>query len=183
MANSYVGQITLFGGTFAPHNWKFCDGSLLQINQYQPLFALIGTTYGGDGSSTFALPNLRGRIPVGRSNTPPPGMTNNYVMGAPGGVTDVAITLAQYPNHRHTVNVTTALGTSLTPGPSMLPASVPSNFQFYVTPNAGANLTEVSLNPSAITASAGGGGSHTNLMPTINLNYIICVEGIFPSFN
>lgn len=183
MANSYMGQITLFGGNFAPNGWKFCDGSLLQISQYQALFALLGTMYGGDGTSNFALPNLRGRIPVGRSNTPPPGMTNTYAQGTQGGATDVSITAAQYPAHRHTVSVTTALGTSMTPGPSMLPASVPSNFQFYLTPNAGANLTEVSLNPNAITAYAGGGGTHTNLMPTINLNYIICVEGIFPNFN
>lgn len=183
MANAYVGQITLFAGSFPPANWKFCDGSLLNIQSYQALFALIGTIYGGDGVTTFGLPNLRGRIAVGRSNTPPPGMIGSYPLGNAGGVSDVTLTQAQYPNHDHSLIVTTATATANSPSATLMPAALPTGFQAYVTPNAGASLTAVSLSANAVTAYAGGGQSHTNLMPTMNLNYIICATGLFPQFN
>lgn len=183
MTSAYVGQIALFAGSFPPVNWKFCDGSLLNIQSYQALYALIGTIYGGDGVTTFGLPNLRGRIAVGKSNTPPPGMVGTYPLASAGGISDVTLSLAQYPYHDHNLSVTTATATANTPSVALMPAALPTGFQAYVTPNAGAALTVVNLNANAVTSSAGGGQSHTNLMPTMNLNYIICAVGLFPDFN
>lgn len=183
MTSAYVGQITLFAGSFPPVNWKFCDGSLLNIQAYPALYALIGTIYGGDGATTFGLPNLRGRIAVGKSNTPPPGMTGTYPLASAGGTSDVNLTVGQYPNHDHNLSVTTATATANSPSATLMPAALPAGFQAYVTPNAGATLTPVSLSANAVTTYTGGGYSHTNLMPTMNLNYIICANGLFPDFN
>jgi len=178
---NYLGEIRLFGGNFAPRGWAFCAGQVLAISTNTTLFALIGTTYGGDGVSSFQLPDLRGRIPVGEGQ----GVgLSNYAIGQTGGVENVTLTQQQLPAHNHVPNATTADGSVPTPGPTVVLAKpVAANARLYVTPVAGKTPpTPVALSNLAIAAD-GGGGAHSNLMPTVCLNYIIALEGIFPSRN
>src|SRR5881394_307932 len=99
MSNPYIGEIRMFGGNFAPNGWAFCDGSLIAISENDALFNLIGTTYGGDGQNTFALPDLRGRIPVHQGQGP--GISQNYTIGEVAGVENVTLTTQQIPSHNH----------------------------------------------------------------------------------
>lgn len=173
----YVGEIRMFAGAFEPLNWKFCNGQLLAIADYQMLYALIGTTYGGNGTTNFALPNLQGRLPVGSSTSNPPGMANAYPMGAAGGSVGVTVTEAQMPAHTHAFSATTAAATTIAPGNTVTFATSPSNFTSY----AANPPTLVALNPQAVT-SAGGSQMHENRMPAICINYIIALQGLYPDF-
>jgi microcystin-dependent protein len=180
MADSYIGEIRMFAGNYAPVDWHLCDGSLLAISQYQVLYALIGTTYGGDGMNTFALPDLRGRVPV--STGQGPGLSN-YVLGQPFGTENVTLTAATMPTHNHPFNATSTGATSLKPTPSgsMTLATSPSNTYLYAkqtTPP----IPVVQLAPTDVGA-AGGNVSHTNIMPVLAINYIIALTGIYPQFN
>jgi microcystin-dependent protein len=170
MSTPYVGEIRMFGGNFAPLNWAFCDGSLQSIADNTALFQLIGTTYGGDGQSTFALPDLRSRVPVHMGTGP--GLST-YVLGQKSGTESVTLTLNQLPNHTHALNATTAAATTPTPSGSVVLGD-----------NAGMKLY-TSKAPSAATgmvaATAGGSQPHNNIMPYQAITFIISLFGIFPS--
>lgn len=165
MSDPYVGEIRLFGGNFAPLGWHFCDGSLVPISQNEALFALIGTTYGGDGSTSFALPDLRGRVPVH--------ISNNIHLGAKGGVESVTLIEAQIPAHTHAVNASTENGVTGAPTDHVWASSSAINPYQAAAPS-------VRMNPAAV-HSTGAGHPHDNVMPSIVLNYIISMEGIWPS--
>jgi microcystin-dependent protein len=173
MAEPFVGEIRVFAGNFAPAGWAFCDGLLLAIAQFEALFNLIGTTYGGDGQTTFALPDLRGCVVI-HQGTESGG--NSYVIGEKGGVETVTLTTPELPAHNHGVLGTATAATTPNPGPSVAMAATPTGESIYD----GNTLNQVSLATSAITT-AGGDQPHDNLQPFVAISYIISLFGIFPS--
>jgi len=177
MSNPYLGEIRPFAGNFAPRSWAFCAGQLLSIAQNNALFALLGTTYGGDGQVTFGLPDLRGRLALGIGQGP--GLTNR-VLGETGGAETVTITIATLPQHIH---LAIASGIEATnPKPTgLVPAAPLSNGKFYLPPNVGTQTPQVF--PNDTIQNAGGSQPHDNIMPTTAISYIISLEGIFPSQN
>jgi microcystin-dependent protein len=170
MADPYVAEIRLFAGNFAPLGWMFCEGQLLPISENVALFNLIGTTYGGDGQTTFALPDLRGRVPVhqgvDRSG-------NNYGMGQQGGTENVTLLTTQIPGHTHTVSASTADGTQTGPGGHVLASGTP----MYV-----ADTPNHTLNSGSV-VSSGNSLPHSNQQPYLCVSFIISLFGIFPSQN
>lgn len=176
MSTPYIGEIRMFGfGTRgAPNGWQACDGSLLPISEYDALFALIGTTYGGDGQTTFAVPDLRGRVPIHQGTGP--GLST-YVIGQRAGTETVTVLPTQMPAHTHTVVATTAAATTGTPGNTVIPGAV-ANQTMYVTDTAGG--TPFTLSAQSVT-NAGGSQPHENCMPTLTVQYCIATQGIFPS--
>jgi len=169
MSSPYVGEIRMFGGNFAPVGWALCQGQLLPISENDVLFNLIGTTYGGDGQNTFALPDLRGRVPVHQGTFQ--GMSWN--VGLAGGVEQVTLTTQQIPAHSHAVLASTATGTSRNPVPDAAPAVAAGDA--YVS-----SLDPVPLNAQAIT-STGGSQPHENMQPFLSINFIISLFGVYPS--
>jgi len=170
MSNPYLGQIILFAGNFAPSGWAFCNGQLLSISQYSALFSIIGTFYGGNGTSTFALPDLRSRVPIGMGQGT--GLSS-YTIGQAGG--SEKLTAGQLPVHSHTLVGTNEPASSGDPTDTLLADSRGSIYGTSVSAN---NL--VNLNASSIT----GGGSASpspTLPPYLALNYIIALQGIYPS--
>lgn len=176
MSQPYVGEIRMFafGSRGAPNGWQPCDGRLLSIAEYEVLFALIGTTYGGDGQTTFAVPDLRGRLPIHQGTGP--GLSN-YVIGQMSGTESVTLISQQMPAHTHTAVATTALATALTPGTSLLPGAV-SGDNFYVSDISTATVVAMSAQSTSL---AGGSQPHENCMPTLTTQYCIAWAGIFPS--
>jgi microcystin-dependent protein len=170
MAQPYVGEIRMFAGNFAPAGWMFCAGQLLPISENETLFQLIGTTYGGDGQSTFALPDLRSRVPI-HQGTGPGGST--HIIGEMGGVETVTLTTQQIPAHSHPLLVSTAVATNSNPAGSV-PGESPS-VTLYLE-----EAPSVIMNASAI-APTGGSQPHTNVQPFQCVNFIISQFGIFPS--
>jgi microcystin-dependent protein len=170
MADPYIGEIRLFGGNFAPNGWASCDGQLLQISEYDTLFNLIGTTYGGDGQETFALPNLNGRVPV-HFGTGPGGVTRQ--IAEVGGSATVTITQQTTPIHTHPIVATTAGGTQNAPAGNVLAQS--PTVKPYLE-----DATTVALSPSAVTLT-GGSQPHDNMQPYLAVTYIISLFGIYPS--
>ncbi len=172
---AYIGTIIVWPLNFAPRGWMFCQGQLLAISQYNALFALLGTTYGGDGRATFALPDLRGRVPVGAGQGP---SLSSHPLGEIGGAETVTLTAPQMPAHSHAQPASTKTATVGQPGPATVPGSYEKERGTYYniySPQSDANTT---LAPDA---AAGGGQPHSNLQPYIALNYIICIDGIFPT--
>lgn len=167
MSDPYVGEIRLFAGNFAPVGWAFCDGQVLPISQFEVLFELIGTTYGGDGQSTFALPDLRGRVPLHQGN--------GYVQGQQGGQETVTLSAGQMPAHRHAMLASTSPA-SATQGPSQALGSS-GTMKFY-----GSGAPTMAMDANAL-APAGGTQPHDNMPPFVALNHIISLFGIFPSQN
>jgi len=169
----YLAQILMFGGNFAPRNWVFCDGQLLAISQNTALFSLLGTTYGGDGRTTFGIPEMRGRVPMHKGSGP--GLTPR-TLGQSGGVENVTLTTNQMPNHSHP----TAVEVNNQDGEE---ANVAGQF---ISNHPGAfnenGITGQTLG-GVSSASAGGSQSHTNVQPFKCVNFVICVSGIFPSRN
>lgn len=161
----------MFAGNFAPVGWAVCDGSLLPISEYETLFALIGTTYGGDGQSTFALPDLRGRVPIHAGQGP--GLSSR-VIGQTGGVEQVTLTPAQLPAHRHTLRASPAAASSTAGVAGSLLATPASTKLYGVTP-AGSAMAAGALTTS------GGNQAHNNMAPSLGLNHIIALFGVFPS--
>ena len=169
----YLAQILMFGGNFAPRNWVFCDGQLLAISQFSALFSLLGTTYGGDGRTTFGIPEMRGRVPMHAGNGP--GLSNRP-LGQRAGSENTTLTTAQIPSHNH-------------------PTSVEVNNQDGEEANVAGQFISNhpgAFNENGITGqtlggvsagNAGGGGSHTNIQPFTVVNFVLCVSGIFPSRN
>jgi len=165
MAQPYVGEIRMFAGTFAPAGWEFCNGQIIPISENDVLFTLIGTRYGGDGESTFALPNLQSRVPI---------HTNDSArVGEMAGAEQVTLTTQQIPVHNHAFIATTTLGTEPTPAGNTT-AQVGA-FQWY---RAGAPVAQFS--PQALTP-IGGSQPHDNMIPYLTISYIISMYGIFPS--
>ncbi|RYG86183.1 MAG: phage tail protein [Alphaproteobacteria bacterium] len=176
MSQPYVGEIRILPySRGAPRGWQMCDGSLLQISQYEVLFNLIGTTYGGDGQSTFGVPDLRGRVPIhqgtGRG-------LSSYALGQMAGTEEVTLTTQQMPAHNHLVIASSEAGSSSSPTANVL-ATVASE-PFYVDMATGG--TAYPLPPATLTA-AGGNVPHDNTAPTLTLNYCIAWAGIYPSQN
>lgn len=168
-ATPLIGQLMLFGGNFAPQGWMTCNGQLLPISQYDALFAVIGTTFGGDGQSTFVLPDLRGRVPL--HGGPGPGLTNRP-LGQTVGSENVTLGVNEMPAHAHPAFASDLTGTSPSPAGNLWARGRAAN---GYAGNPGAQMS-----PQAI-ASAGGGQPHTNLQPHLAMNYCIATEGIFPS--
>lgn len=166
----FIGQIILFGGNFAPEGWAFCDGQLLFISQNQALFSLLGTTYGGDGEVTFGLPDLRGRVAMHAGSGP--GLPT-YPLGARGGEVEHTLATNEMPNHTHTVRTLAAEGNSNIPTNAVLAKSGSGGYAIGTAP-------DTSLASNAL-ANTGGGQAHNNLQPYLVLNYIIALEGVFPS--
>ncbi len=175
--DAYMGDIRLFAGSYAPVGWMLCAGQLLNISEYDALFALIGTTYGGDGVNTFKLPDLRGRLPVGQGNGP--GLTP-YVLGQEFGTESVTLLSQQMPSHSHSFFASTA-------SPSTSPSPTNNVFAHSNTDNIYAPLPQTGADPQVMNVAsvqvAGGNQPHNNIMPTTAINYILCVQGIFPSRN
>ena len=174
MSQPFVGEIRMFGGNFAPAGWMFCSGQLLSISENETLFQLIGTTYGGDGQSTFGLPDLQGRVPLHTGQGP--GL-QNYQMAETGGVETVTLTANQLPGHSHAVQ-TAATGQTASPAGAILAdaTSVQAGGRTY-------NAAVVPLAPMHAGSVGGAGGSqpHDNLQPTVAISFIISLFGIFPS--
>jgi microcystin-dependent protein len=167
----YVGQLSLVGFDFAPRGYALAQGQIMSITQNTALFSLLGTYYGGDGRTTFGLPNLQGSVPVGMGASP--GL-NQYVLGETGGTQTVSLLTSQAPAHTHTLRSAGGRSTQSTPGGHALgnaPGSVYSN----AAPNSPMNASAVSM--------YGNGASHNNLMPYQSLNWIIALTGIFPPRN
>lgn len=170
MSQPYVGEIRMFGGNFAPVGWLFCSGQYLPISEYETLFQLIGTTYGGDGESTFQLPNLQSRVPV-HQGTGSSGVT--YILGEQAGTESVTLTTQQLPVHNHA-----AVGAIVTADQTTLNGAVPAN-SVTITPYFPA-APDAPMNAGAI-GPAGGSQPHENLQPYLTINFIISMFGIFPS--
>ncbi|HYX30194.1 MAG TPA: tail fiber protein [Pyrinomonadaceae bacterium] len=166
MAQPYVGEIRMFAGNFAPAGWMFCEGQLLPISEYETLFNLIGTTYGGDGQSTFALPDLRGRIPIHQGN--------GFTLAETGGVETVTLTVSQIPAHSHAFLGSTATPNTTNPGTSVLAQPAGNIYNSQPNPNLAA------MAPQSITAT-GGSQPHDNFQPYLCVDFIISLFGIFPS--
>ena len=166
MAQPYVGEIRIFAGNFAPAGWMFCEGQLLPISENETLFNLIGTTYGGDGQSTFALPDLRGRIPLHQGN--------GFTLAETGGVEEVTLTVSQIPAHGHPMMASTNVAQDT--GPSgKVTGQIAGGALVYIQ-----DVTDTNMSPQAV-ASVGGSQPHTNFQPYLCLNFIISLFGIFPS--
>ena len=165
MAQPYVGEIRMFAGNFAPAGWMFCEGQLLPISENETLFQLIGTTYGGDGESTFALPDLRGRLPMHQGN--------GFILAETGGAEEVTLTVSQIPAHTHPRLASSGTAASTTPGNNLAAATQAATyFNLFDNP---ANMSAQSIGP------VGGSQPHTNFQPYLCVNFIISLFGIFPS--
>ena len=166
MAQPYVGEIRMFAGNFAPAGWMFCEGQLLPISENETLFNLIGTTYGGDGQSTFALPDLRGRIPIHQGN--------GFILAETGGAEEITLTIQQIPAHSHPALASTSIANDVNATTKLLAQA--STFDPY-------NVSIPPATPMASQAISPVGGSqpHTNFQPYLCVDFIISLFGIFPS--
>lgn len=173
MGTPYIGEIRMFGGNFAPAGWAFCAGQLIPISENDTLFNLIGTTYGGDGVSTFGLPDLRGRLPVHQGTGP--GLST-YTIGQAFGVESVTLSTQQIPNHTHPLIGATGNGSAPGPGNNFLASSS------VVRPYNGIDPASSPMAASSIT-SAGGSQPHENVQPFLCISFIISLYGIYPSPN
>jgi microcystin-dependent protein len=178
MAEAYVGEIRIFSYGRVPVGWLACQGQLLSIQEYTALYSLIGTIYGGDGRTTFQLPDLRGRAPMHFCTGATPAGITPKPLGSSGGAEGVAVDISQLPAHNHPLFA--ALGataaTAMTPNSAML-AQVAGTNTFYF--NGTQGNTDLTMSPQAI-AATGGNGAHPNMMPSFVLNYMICTQGIYP---
>jgi microcystin-dependent protein len=170
----FIGEIRLLPYTFAPLGWQDCDGSLLPISGYEPLFTLVGTTYGGDGQSTFAVPDLRGRLPIHTGTGP--GLSS-YNLGQLGGTETVTLTPAQLPGHTHTAMVTNAAASTGTPAANLELGAI-SGDAMYTSDISGLNPYAAAV---AMIGAAGGNQPHDNTMPTMAVRFCIALNGIWPS--
>jgi microcystin-dependent protein len=167
MAQPYVGEIRMFAGNFAPAGWMFCEGQLLPISENETLFQLIGTTYGGDGQSTFALPDLRGRIPLHQGN--------GFILAETGGAEEITLTVQQIPAHGHSLLGSANQATTNTPASNVFAQSSGATIFPY-----GTDQPLTTLHPSTVSP-VGGSQPHTNFQPYMCVDFIISLFGIFPS--
>lgn len=180
MATPFLGQITVYPYSFPPNGWADCAGQLLPISQYAALFSLLGTQYGGNGTSNFGLPDLQGRIPIGQGQ----GLgLSDYVMGEMSGVENVTVLTQQMPLHNHTLSATTVNGNQNNPSGEIL--AQPLVAGGHGRPDTTGNIynpgpVDTSLSPSSVT-SAGGSLPHNNIQPSLVLRYCIALQGVFPA--
>ncbi len=172
MSEPFVGEIRMFAGNFAPRGWAFCDGQLLAVSQNDALFSLLGTIYGGDGRTTFGLPDMRGRVPIHAGSGP--GLSQRR-LGAKFGTEKETLTVNQLPSHRHDWKASSGAATQTQPVGNALASSTGNIYN--QNPSAKSNLSA-----KAVT-SVGGSRSHTNLMPYLCIHFIIALFGIYPSRN
>jgi microcystin-dependent protein len=178
MANPFVAEIRIFPFYFAPRGWALCNGQLLPISQNTALFSLLGTQYGGDGKSTFALPNLQGSVPI---HTDQYSGGGQYPIGTAGGISTITLLNSEMPSHSHSLQGSTSTATSASPAGAVYMKGHYDNGQgasgavdLYTT-----NTTNSTLNPQAVNI-AGGSQPHNNLMPYLTLNFCIALQGVFP---
>jgi microcystin-dependent protein len=167
MAQPYVGEIRMFAGNFAPVGWMFCEGQLLPISENETLFQLIGTTYGGDGESTFALPDLRGRIPIHQGN--------GFILAETGGAEEITLTVNQIAAHSHPMLASADLASVTDPTNAVVAQSRVAGVDLYIEDNPAQNMAATSIGP------VGGSQPHTNFQPYLCVDFIISLFGIFPS--
>lgn len=172
--DSYIGEIRMFAGNFAPRGWAFCDGQLLPINQHQALYSILGTTYGGDGSTTFALPDFRGRLPVQQGQGS--GLTN-HPLGQKFGQETVTLTNLNVPAHTHPIYGVIETGTVSNPV-----GNYPANTQTQ-DPEYATSGTRVLMNTAVVGQNVSANQPVNNRQPSLGIHYIICVIGIYPSRN
>lgn len=165
MAQPYVGEIRMFAGNFAPAGWMFCEGQLLPISENETLFQLIGTTYGGDGQSNFALPDLRGRLPIHQGN--------GFILAETDGAEEITLTVNQIPAHTHPFLASSDIANSPNPGGSVVARSPQVNA--FINSN-----TSIAMNAQAV-GPVGGSQPHSNFQPYLCVDFIISLFGIFPS--
>lgn len=173
MGEPFVGEIRIFGGSFAPAGWAMCQGQSMPISENDTLFNLIGTTYGGDGQETFNLPDLQGRVPMHQGTAP--GIGTTHTIGEKAGVESVTLTIQQTPIHTHVFLVNSAIGTDTNPSNKFMAASLTGKAYFATTPD------KQMFNQ--ILSSVGGSQPHENLQPYLCLTFIISLFGVFPSQN
>ena len=183
MSEPFVGEIRMFAGNYAPQDWALCNGALLAISENELLYSLLGTTYGGDGKTNFALPDLRGRLPIGQGQSV---FGTNYVFGAKGGEEKVTLQQKHLPIHTHFPVATAAPASSAAPAGNLMAKSVNSlggSNQDVMYLKQDAPLIKVyDLASSAIT-STGDNQAHDNIMPCIAINFIIAKIGLYPTFS
>jgi microcystin-dependent protein len=167
MGTPFLSEIRIMSFNFPPKGWAFCNGQTLPINQNQALFSLMGTTYGGNGQTTFQLPNLQGRVPIH--------MDSQHTLGETGGEQAHTVTQAELPTHTHVVNAVPADGSQIIPGSAMLAKAAPAN-PYQDPANLGA------MNPASV-GTTGGSQPHQNMQPYLVLSFCIALQGIFPSRN
>jgi microcystin-dependent protein len=168
MSEPFLAEVRIFPYNFAPRGWAFCDGQLLAIAQNTALFSLVGTIYGGNGITTFALPNLQGRTPIGQGQGP--GLSS-YEVGETGGVETVTLTAQELPSHTHSLRAVSGAATTGVPGGTVAPAT------------GGSAVYAPAQNLVAMAPIGGAGAPHPNRQPYTVLNFCIAVQGIFPSRN
>jgi microcystin-dependent protein len=168
MSSPYIGEIRMFAGNFPPNGWAFCDGQLMPISENDALFTLIGTTYGGDGQETFALPNLQSRVPIHMGTN----AGTTYVIGETDGVESITLTVQQIPSHTHALLGSTGNGSQVNPSGNVLSTST------VITPY-GSETPDTAMAASSI-GSVGGSQPHTNLQPFLCISFIISLFGIYP---
>lgn len=195
MDPSFLALICLFAGNFAPTSWAFCQGQILSLPQNAALFTILGTTYGGNGQTTFALPDLRGRAPIGWGQGP--GLSP-YNLGQLGGSESMTLTINEMPSHIHSANLSgltaaqpasTGAGTTSTPGPNAVPAVLPSigagpnamHINGYTTAAPNTTLSPAAVGGNITMNPSGGNQPFSIISPYLAMNYIICIEGVFPS--
>ena len=171
MSEPFLAEIRMVGFNFAPRGWAFCDGQILPINQNQSLYSLLGTTYGGDGMVSFALPDLRSRTPLHIDG-------DVYTLGQKSGTETVSLTAAQIPDHRHLVQASSQVGNTRSPMHALLAAEVPPDAA-YTEPGSGSRTV---LRSGTVT-NAGGGQAHNNMQPFIAVHFCVALQGLFPSRN
>lgn len=178
MADPFIAQITMFAGNFAPRSWAFCDGQLLPISSNTSLFSLLGTTYGGDGRTTFGLPDLRGRAPIGPRTGP--GLTPRS-LGQKSGAENTTLSINNMPQHNHTVTVTQGLNSKEAPADSISPVGTAhAQAEAFTTEAADSSL---GAPPNVTIGNSGSSQGFNNMQPYLVINFIIALQGIFPSRN
>lgn len=170
MSNPYIGEIRLFGASFAPAGWALCQGQLMAISQNDALFTLIGTTYGGDGQETFGIPDLQGRVPIHAGQGP--GISQNYQLGEKFGVESVTLSIQQIPIHTHPMVATNDIGNNTSPQGAIVAQS--TSVDLYIEDATDNNLFNQTISP------VGGSQPHENMMEYLCLTFIISLFGIFP---
>lgn len=173
MSEPFLAEIRIMGFNFAPRNWAMCDGQILPINQNQSLFSLLGTTYGGDGRTTFALPDLRGRTPIHEGSSG----GANHLLGQRSGMETHTLIQAEMPQHDHALLASDQLGNQQSPAEQVFAKTQSAALAVYAAPE---NLVDLN---AATVGNAGGGQPHENMQPFLALNFCICLMGLFPSRN
>ncbi|MGO4834289.1 phage tail protein, partial [Rhizobiaceae sp. 2RAB30] len=180
MSSPFVAEIRIFPYNFAPRGWALCNGQLMPISQNTALFSLLGTIYGGDGKTTFGLPNLGNSVAIGQGQGP--GLSD-YILGQVGGEPNVTLITQEIPSHNHGLNCTSTVGTANASDGAQLAKGQKGNFQSGITQIQlySTNAPTTTLNPATAVGTAGSTAPHNNMMPYLTLNYCIALQGVFPA--